>query len=92
MIRHHIDEGSPTEGEPMKDTKGASPFAKLRARRSWTQPQAADHFGFSRRTWEGWELGRRTPAGLVNLLSRMLDLEDELARLKGAEACRDLQK
>lgn len=76
----------------MKDTNGASPFAQLRARRSWTQPQAAQHFGFSRRTWEGWEAGRQAPAGLIDLLRRVLDMEDELAHLKGAEACRDMQK
>lgn len=74
------------------NTKGENPLAELRARRSWTQTQAANHFGFSRRTWEGWEAGRQTPAGLVDLLFRVLDLEDEIAHLKGAEACRDLQK
>lgn len=57
-------------------------FAALRDRREWTQAEAAAYFGFGVRTWQGWEAGRRTPSGLVELLARVLDQEDELERLR----------
>jgi transcriptional regulator with XRE-family HTH domain len=45
----------------------------LRAARGWTQQQAADTIGVTRRAWQYWEHDRQVPSRPIrNLLDRII--------------------
>lgn len=53
----------------------------FRRRLGLTQAQAGEKIGATRRTWQDWETGRRTPPGY--LARALRDLERELMEERG---------
>lgn len=49
----------------------------LRAQTGMSQSQFADHFGVSVRSLQGWESGKKPPQGMVGMMARILELENE---------------
>ena len=55
---------------------------ELRARTGMSQSKFAEYFGIQQRTLQGWEQGKKPPAGMVNLFMRVLDLEAKVDELE----------
>lgn len=49
----------------------------VRARTGLTQKAFAEKYGIPQRTIEGWESGRTPPAYVLDLLQKVIDMEDE---------------
>lgn len=49
---------------------------ELRIKTGMSQSQFATYFGVSVRSLQGWEQGKKPPQGVVNMMARILELEN----------------
>ena len=48
----------------------------LRSKTGMTQRQFASYFGVSLRSLQGWEAGKKPPQGMVAMMARIIELEN----------------
>jgi DNA-binding transcriptional regulator YiaG len=61
---------------------------EIRQQMGLSQSKFASYFGLSTRTVQGWEIGKKEPAYLPDLLIRILNAEQRVAELeKQLESC-----
>lgn len=56
---------------------------ELREKTGMSQSQFASHFGFSLRSLQGWEQGKRPPKGMASMVERIIELEKEKEEKEG---------
>lgn len=71
------DAPAPARRAPRASPTAAPDVAAIRGRLRLTQGEFATLLGVSRRTYEGWEQGRRSPTGAARALLRVADRSPE---------------
>ena len=55
---------------------------ELRAQTGMSQKEFAEHFDVNIRTLQGWERGKRMQDGMLSMMKRIVELEEELESVK----------